>query len=147
MWEPLLAVFSMALEMSDERSIVDLTLKGLRMSIRIAGTFHMKIPLTSLVACLAKFTGLEAVFSGEIRSKNVMCTRMLLSVMEEDGELLRDTWELALAAISRLVVVYQTSLGIAGDDAFFGVSPRDTTRVKSPNRGLFSTGPSPQEVR
>lgn len=130
-WGPALAVFSTALESangmspvaasmaSDEEwnlitesvsEITEVCLSGFRLAICTAGLCGNKTARGAFVRALYKFTLLGT--SELMQYKHVRCIQALLTLAQEDGELLGESWEYvfrAFSELSRLTQVYETS--------------------------------------
>ncbi|KAK9461068.1 uncharacterized protein V1516DRAFT_674944 [Lipomyces oligophaga] len=99
-WMSLLACLSASMQESEESEIIELSLEGMKLSIRIACLFDIELARISFVSALAKFTSLTNL--GEMRTKNVEGIKVLFDVALEDGNLLKDSWKDILTCVSQL---------------------------------------------
>eukprot|EP00501_MAST-03F_sp_TOSAG23-6_P002075 GSMAST32.ASY1.ANO1.2167.1 assembled CDS len=86
---------------TDNQSIVELCLRGVRHSIHIAAVESLETPLMTFVACLVKFTGLQEPFAHK-GNKEIECMKALVAVALSDGNYLGAVWDSVLAAISQV---------------------------------------------
>lgn len=110
-WTPFLAAFSIALQDSDDQSIVDLCLTGIRCSIKISCIFHLELERDAYIQALSKFTLLSSSNCvTEMKPKNVDCFNNLIAIAHSDGNYLGKSWYEVLKCISQFEVAQ--SIGI-----------------------------------
>jgi Sec7-like guanine-nucleotide exchange factor len=131
-WPPFLAAFSRMMESSDVRAspngsqtatdggvgqdprIVHLCLDGIQGGIHIACYFGMDTERVALITALYKFTALDA--TREMRTKNIECIQLLLSLAWTDGNQLDRQWRTVLGAISQVERLHSIALGVPPDE-------------------------------
>eukprot|EP00917_Polyrhabdina_sp_WS-2016_P008487 GHVP01019027.1.p1 GENE.GHVP01019027.1~~GHVP01019027.1.p1 ORF type:complete len:1779 (-),score=344.86 GHVP01019027.1:1629-6965(-) len=101
---PLLAAFSEILEKADDEKLIENTLEGISMAIRLSTRFSLDTEKEMFVTTLAKFTCLTKFYS--ISQKNIMCIRTLLQIALSEGDNLVGCWQPVLDCVSRLHHVY-----------------------------------------
>ena len=98
LWYPSLATFSVLLEENESEAMIALCLDGYRHAIRISNALHMETSRLAFVTSLKKFTLLGS--SKEMRSKNILAVRMLLQIVNSEGDSLKESWGEVLNFIS-----------------------------------------------
>uniref|UniRef100_A0A915PU37 SEC7 domain-containing protein n=1 Tax=Setaria digitata TaxID=48799 RepID=A0A915PU37_9BILA len=112
-WTPCLAAFSIGLQTSEDESVIFWCLQGFRLGIRIACIFRLKLERNAFIQALARFTLLTAKNSmAEMKSKNIESIKLLLTVGEEDGNCLDESWIDVLKCISQLELAQMIGTGI-----------------------------------
>ncbi|VDM47439.1 unnamed protein product [Toxocara canis] len=102
-WTPCLAAFSIGLQTSDDGDIISWCLQGFRLGIRIACLFRLALERNAYIQALARFTLLTAKNSmAEMKSKNIESIKLLMTVGDEDGNCLDESWVDVLKCISQL---------------------------------------------
>ncbi|VDN05986.1 unnamed protein product [Thelazia callipaeda] len=112
-WTPCLAAFSIGLQTSENESIISWCLQGFRLGIRIACIFRLALERNAYIQALARFTLLTAKNSmAEMKSKNIESIKLLLTVGEEDGNCLDESWIDVLKCISQLELAQMIGTGV-----------------------------------
>ncbi|MFH4975093.1 hypothetical protein AB6A40_001802 [Gnathostoma spinigerum] len=112
-WTPCLAAFSIGLQTSEDIDICGLCLQGFRLGIRIACLFRLATERDAYIQALARFTLLTAKNSlTEMRSKNIDSIKLLMTVGDEDGNRLDESWFEVLKCISQLELVQLIGTGL-----------------------------------
>jgi brefeldin A-inhibited guanine nucleotide-exchange protein len=102
-WTPFLAAFSIGLQDSDDYKIVDVCLNGIRCAIRIACIFNLELERDAYMQALARFTLLTANSPiTEMKTKNVECIKLVITIAHTDGNYLGNSWYEILKCISHL---------------------------------------------
>ncbi|KAI1715915.1 sec7 domain-containing protein [Ditylenchus destructor] len=105
-WTPCLAAFSIGMKSSDEKSIWQRCLQGIRCGIRVACVFRMTMQREAYIQALNGFTLLTDKSSlSEMKAKNVASIKMLITIGDEDGNFLDKCWYDILKCISQLELV------------------------------------------
>ncbi|EFH53532.1 predicted protein [Arabidopsis lyrata subsp. lyrata] len=107
---PLLAAFSVTMEVGDNKPRILLCMEGFKAGIHIAYVLGMDTMRYAFLTSLVRFTFLHA--PKEMRSKNVEALRILLALCDSEPETLQDTWNAVLECVSRLEFIISTP-GIA----------------------------------
>ncbi|EOA23306.1 hypothetical protein CARUB_v10019080mg [Capsella rubella] len=107
---PLLAAFSVTMEVGDNKPRILLCMEGFKAGIHIAFVLGMDTMRYAFLTSLVRFTFLHA--PKEMRSKNVEALRILLSLCDSEPDTLQDTWNAVLECVSRLEFIISTP-GIA----------------------------------
>jgi Sec7-like guanine-nucleotide exchange factor len=122
-WVPLLAAFSVMLEMTgdDDPRTINACLVGFAQCIHIGSQLRLDVPRDAFVATLAKFTNLEPPGSGvrEMRGKNIACTRALLNIALNEGDRLGSAWGPVLVCASLLARYLLLAQGGREDSEYF----------------------------
>lgn len=100
-WGSCLATLTMTFEQSDNRDIYLSCLAGLADAVHIASHCYIEDALDTLVDSFTKFTGLRRNLN-EVKAKNYDCTIALLKIANEDGNFLRNAWEMVISEVSAL---------------------------------------------
>ncbi len=116
-WPPVIGVLSQILETYEDPKLIDLCLTGFQHCILLACRLEFPIARNTLINALAKFTTLDTV--REMREKNVLCIKLLLSVAQSDGDHLEESWTQILQTISQLARLQLLANGSHTDDMFF----------------------------
>lgn len=112
-WTPCLAAFSIGLQTSEDESVIFWCLQGFRLGIKIACIFHLILERNAFIQALARFTLLTAKNSMvEMKSKNIESIKLLLTVGEEDGNCLDESWIDVLKCISQLELAQMIGTGV-----------------------------------
>ncbi|KAL1193725.1 Brefeldin A-inhibited guanine nucleotide-exchange protein 5 [Cardamine amara subsp. amara] len=107
---PLLAAFSVTMEVGDNKPRILLCMEGFKAGIHIAYVLGMDTMRYAFLTSLVRFTFLHA--PKEMRSKNVEALRILLALCDSEPDTLQDTWNAVLECVSRLEFIISTP-GIA----------------------------------
>ncbi|XP_019057827.1 PREDICTED: brefeldin A-inhibited guanine nucleotide-exchange protein 5 isoform X1 [Tarenaya hassleriana] len=107
---PLLAAFSVTMEVGDNKPRIILCMEGFKAGIHIAYVLGMDTMRYAFLTSLVRFTFLHA--PKEMRSKNVEALRTLLALCDVEPDTLQDTWNAVLECVSRLEYIISTP-GIA----------------------------------
>ncbi|CAH2065526.1 unnamed protein product [Thlaspi arvense] len=107
---PLLAAFSVTMEVGDNKPRILLCMEGFKAGIHIAFVLGMDTMRYAFLTSLVRFTFLHA--PKEMRSKNVEALRILLALCDSEPDTLQDTWNAVLECVSRLEFIISTP-GIA----------------------------------
>ena len=101
-WCPMLAAFSMNLEVSQdhEKDIYSLCLEGFRSAIRVSSIFYMETERNAFISSLYQFTLLTNL--REMKKKNIEAIKCLIQIAHEDGNYLQSSWTQVLNCISQL---------------------------------------------
>uniref|UniRef100_A0A8R1TUZ9 SEC7 domain-containing protein n=1 Tax=Onchocerca volvulus TaxID=6282 RepID=A0A8R1TUZ9_ONCVO len=112
-WTPCLAAFSIGLQTSEDESVIFWCLQGFRLGIKIACIFRLVLERNAFIQALARFTLLTAKNSMvEMKSKNIESIKLLLTVGEEDGNCLDESWIDVLKCISQLELAQMIGTGM-----------------------------------
>nr|CAG8600694.1 11498_t:CDS:2 [Entrophospora candida] len=128
---------------------IELCLDGFLGAIRISSLFRMDIERDAFVSSLAKLTGLNHV--DEMRSKNVLAIRTLLSAANTYGEGLQSSWLIVLKTVSTMEryqlidsstgsVIYSAE-GVTGLD----YSPQNSRNGPHSSNLVAPTSPTPRQ--
>lgn len=110
-WTPALAAFSIGIQDSDDKEVIELCLNGVRCAVRIACIFHLGIEIDAYMQALARFTLLTTNLPiTEMKTKNIECIKTLITVAHTDGNYLDKSWYEILKCISQLE--FAQSVGI-----------------------------------
>ena len=121
-WGAMYAVFSTLIEIYSDIEIIELCIEGLINSIKICGHFSMITERDEFVSSLSKFTGLNAW--KEIQVKNILCTKALLLLGQEDGNCLKESWYYVLECVSKLNSFLTKGAGLKQDYEVFNLDER-----------------------
>jgi brefeldin A-inhibited guanine nucleotide-exchange protein len=119
-WPSVLGVLSQILETYDDSQMVQLCLSGFQNCIVLSCRLDFPIARHTFINALAKFTTLDTV--REMREKNVLCIKLLLSVALSEGDFLEESWTQVLQSISQLARLQLLANGSHTDDVFFSDS-------------------------
>uniref|UniRef100_F1KQQ2 Brefeldin A-inhibited guanine nucleotide-exchange protein 2 n=1 Tax=Ascaris suum TaxID=6253 RepID=F1KQQ2_ASCSU len=112
-WTPCLAAFSIGLQTSEDNDIISWCLQGFRLGIRIACLFRLALERNAYIQALARFTLLTAKNSmAEMKSKNIESIKLLMTVGDEDGNCLDESWVDVLKCISQLELAQLIGTGV-----------------------------------
>uniref|UniRef100_A0A0N5A8A3 SEC7 domain-containing protein n=1 Tax=Syphacia muris TaxID=451379 RepID=A0A0N5A8A3_9BILA len=112
-WTPCLAAFSIGLQTSEDAEIITWCLQGFRLGIRVACLFRLALERNAYIQALARFTLLTAKNSmAEMKSKNIESIKLLMTVGDEDGNCLDDSWIDILKCISQLELAQLIGTGV-----------------------------------
>ena len=131
-WPPVIGVLSQILETYDDPEMIQLCLSGFRHSILLACRLDVPMARKTFVNALVKFTTLETV--REMRSKNVLCIKLLINVALSEGDFLEESWNQVLQSISQLARLHLFASGGHTDDMFFS-SDASTSSVSNSSDG------------
>eukprot|EP01065_Artemidia_motanka_P015433 TRINITY_DN19254_c0_g2_i1.p1 TRINITY_DN19254_c0_g2~~TRINITY_DN19254_c0_g2_i1.p1 ORF type:complete len:1758 (+),score=638.33 TRINITY_DN19254_c0_g2_i1:52-5325(+) len=99
-WSALLPAFSVLLEQSDDRAVIDQCLEGFLRAIHISCIFYLDTERDAFVSALSKLTFLDTYRA--IEAKNIRSIRMLIHIAGTEGNYLRSSWFPILRCISQL---------------------------------------------
>jgi len=99
-WSPLLAVYSVLFEHSENAKMIKLSLEGLCDAIILCGLHKMDTELNAFVSTLSKFTNLTGV--REIKDKNLLSIQAMLDLGINNGGMLRMAWRYVLDCMSKI---------------------------------------------
>ena len=100
LWYPSLATFSVLLEENESEQLIALCLEGYRCAIRISNALNMDTSRLAFVTSLKKFTLLGS--SKEMKAKNISAVQMLLTIVNTEGNYLKESWAEVLMCISEV---------------------------------------------
>ena len=100
LWYPSLATFSVLLEENESEAMIELCLSGYRHAIRISNALNMETSRLAFVTSLKKFTLLGS--SKEMRTKNIHAVKMLLQIVNSEGNFLKESWGEVLTMVSEV---------------------------------------------
>ncbi|KAI0980029.1 hypothetical protein GJ496_001401 [Pomphorhynchus laevis] len=116
LWSPCLASFSIGLQNSENRDIVQLCLKGIHTSIFISGIFSHYIERDAFLQALIHFTSINPSSpSSTFKYKNVKCIQSLIDTAFESGNYLLSSWTKVLRCLSQIELEYMQSSGESPD--------------------------------
>lgn len=98
-WMPILAGISGPLQDSDEQDMIQKSLEGFKLAIKIVCLFDLELERNAFVSTLAKFTFLNNL--GEMKTKNVEAIKALLDVAIVDGNYLKESWREVITCVSQ----------------------------------------------
>jgi brefeldin A-inhibited guanine nucleotide-exchange protein len=111
-WSPLLANFSVGLQDSDDATITNLCIEGMKCAIRLADIFGLSLERNAFIQALARFTLLTDNSNiAEMKPKNMEAIRALISVAHSDGNYLESSWLDIMKCISQLENAQNTGTG------------------------------------
>lgn len=117
-WTPCLAAFSIGLQTSEDSDIISWCLQGFRLGIRIACLFRLALERNAYIQALARFTLLTAKNSmAEMKSKNIESIKLLMTVGDEDGNCLDESWTEVLKCISQLELAQLIGTGVRASNS------------------------------
>ena len=138
-WGPMLAVFSVNLEVTREPVVIEMCLRGFRQAIHISAQHRMETERDAFVTSLAKFTFLDSI--RDIQNKNIDCIKTLIAVALNEGNHLRQSWGPVLNCVSQLARLQLFAQGGMSDDAFFPVAQEEPVSAQP-----WSATPPPARV-
>ena len=97
-WAPLLAVYSVPYENSEEPTVVRVCLSAYKTVIITSGLVNMNTVRVTFLTSLAKFTSLHR--PSMMNEKNVLALTTLLAVADEYGDVLKTSWLPTLRCVS-----------------------------------------------
>ena len=118
LWAPLLAVFSINLENSNDPATVNGCLEGFARAVHVAGLTGLTLERDALTMSLAKFTLLDQP-GREMRPKNVSAVKTVMQLAVTDGRFLGDAWLPVLTCVSQVGRLHNLAAGGMSDSAFF----------------------------
>eukprot|EP01038_Epipyxis_sp_PR26KG_P008429 gene8429-11403_t len=133
-WPPIMGVLSQILETHDDAVMIQLCLSGFQHCIRLACRMDIPLARNTFINALVKFTTLDSV--REMRQKNVLCIKLLMSVALAEGDHLEESWGQILQNISQLSRLQLFANGSHFDDLFFS----DTASVVSSSDNSRTSG-------
>jgi brefeldin A-inhibited guanine nucleotide-exchange protein len=116
----------------DEKQFTQLCLRAFECGIHIASRYDLDPARTQYVKCVAKYADLSPLPS-EVRllQKNVDCIKLLLKIVDVEGDYLRDSWQPVLNCVSQLELLQETLKGKNGAYANqHGITQQMTEIVK-----------------
>ena len=118
-WCPMLAAFSMNLEISQDadEEIYSLCLSGFQAAIRVSSIFYLETERNAFVTSLSQFTLLSNF--REMKKKNIEAIKCLIKIAHDNGNYLGDSWMQVLHCISQLAKI----AGIGGPSSNFFPNP------------------------
>ena len=117
-WTPSLAAFSIGIQDSDDNKVVDLCLNGIRCAIRIACIFHLELERDAYMQALARFTLLTASLPiTEMKTKNIECIKILITIAHTDGNYLGKSWYEILKCISQLELAQSVGINVINNQS------------------------------
>eukprot|EP00301_Raphidiophrys_heterophryoidea_P007204 c12820_g2_i2.p1 GENE.c12820_g2_i2~~c12820_g2_i2.p1 ORF type:complete len:2623 (+),score=547.95 c12820_g2_i2:972-8840(+) len=143
-WHSMLAAFSLMFEQTEDLEIIELALIGLKSAVSIASRFFLATERTAFVSSLTKFTVLHTPFK-EIKHKNVLAIRAVISIAHTEGNYLLESWHDILSIVSHVERLYSIAAGQHGE-AEFALSPpaspsstTSTTTTAATTTSIFNT--------
>ncbi|XP_010520510.1 PREDICTED: brefeldin A-inhibited guanine nucleotide-exchange protein 5-like [Tarenaya hassleriana] len=103
---PLLATFSVTMEVGDNKPRILLCMEGFKAGIHITYVLGMDTMRYAFLTSLVRFTFLHA--PKQMHSKNVEALRTLLALCDVEPDTLQDTWNAVLECVSRLEYIIST---------------------------------------
>ncbi|KAL0913421.1 hypothetical protein M5K25_016882 [Dendrobium thyrsiflorum] len=128
-WAPMLAAFSVALDQSDDLSVLSTCIEGFRYAVHVTAAMSMKTQRDAFVTSLAKFTSLHS--AADIKQKNIDAIKAIILIADEDGNYLQDAWEHVLTCVSRFEHLHLLGQGAPPDAAFFAIQQGDFDKSKN----------------
>ena len=131
-WAPLMAVYSVPYENSEDTTVVKVCLSAYKTVIITSGLMDMSTVRSTFLMSLAKFTSLHR--PSLMREKNVLALVALLSVAEDYGDVLKGSW----IPVMRCVSCFQ-SIAFR-DEHVIHVEPAASAEGAKPVRRRSGTG-------
>lgn len=143
-WPPIVGVVSHLLESFDDQNIIELCVEAFQFSIGLSCRLDCYIARNTFINALTKFTSLDTV--REMKSKNILCIKLVLQVGVHDGDYLDESWTPVLQCISLLSRLQTVGCGIQTDEIYLSESNsvidrngRKSVRQNSDKFGLNSS--------
>ncbi|KAJ3102351.1 guanine nucleotide exchange protein for ADP-robosylation factor [Phlyctochytrium planicorne] len=99
-WMSVLTGLSGPLQESEDNETIVIALEGFHYAARIACLFDMELERKAFVSTLSKFTQLSNL--NDIRSKNLEAVKTLLTISNEMGNQLGESWKDVVVCVSQL---------------------------------------------
>ncbi|KAH0789780.1 Sec7 domain containing protein [Histomonas meleagridis] len=107
-WGCVLGSLTITFSQSQQKEIYTKCLKGLTYAVHIASHCFVENALDTLVDSFAQFTGLRKLKYTEVQQKNIDCTNALIKFSIEDGNFLRNAWQIVMEELSAIERLKQT---------------------------------------
>ena len=100
-WSPLLAVFSVVIEQSNDENLYQLCIDGITKTIKILSFINLDLAKDALIKGLCNLTNLFQF--KEIKDKNIECLKKIFELSLKDGNsYFKNSWKIVLKIINKL---------------------------------------------
>uniref|UniRef100_A0A7N0SZC2 SEC7 domain-containing protein n=1 Tax=Kalanchoe fedtschenkoi TaxID=63787 RepID=A0A7N0SZC2_KALFE len=134
-WAPMLAVFSVPLDRSDDEVLIAQCILGFRHAIHVTSAMSLKTQRDAFVTSLAKFTSLHS--PADIKQKNIDAIKAIVTIADEDGNYLQEAWEHILTCVSRFEHLHLLGEGAPPDATFFTLPLNDLDKAKQTKSSML----------
>jgi brefeldin A-inhibited guanine nucleotide-exchange protein len=115
-WPPVVGVLSHLLESFDDARIIELSILAIQFAIGLSCRLDCAIARNTFVNAVAKFTSLDTV--KEMKHKNILCIKLILSIALTDGDYLDESWTQVLQCISMLSRLQTLTNNLQNDEIY-----------------------------
>lgn len=117
-WTPLLALFSLGIEDSEDVTLNCLCVEGIASCIKLCGMLNLDLQKEALLKGFCKLTNL--LQGKEVRDKHIICIKSILQVANIEGRYLKGCWRNVLELISKIDYYHMVISGSKAElEAFF----------------------------
>ena len=100
-WSPILAVFSVVIEQSNDENLYKLCIDGMAKTIKILSLVNLELAKDALIKGLCNLTNLFQF--KEIKDKNIDCLKKIFELGVKDGlSFFKGSWKIVLKVINKL---------------------------------------------
>ena len=99
-WEPLIAMYSIVIEESDDPGLYNQGISGMSNCIKILGLLNLNTQKQTVISFLCTMTNLLRM--KPFKKKNILCIKELLLLTNQDYRYINGSWNLILDIINKL---------------------------------------------
>ena len=99
-WEPLIAMYSIVIEESDDSSLYNQGIAGISNCIKILGLLNLNTQKQTVISFLCAMTNLMHI--KPLKKKNILCIKEILILSNSDYRYLKGAWNYVLDIINKL---------------------------------------------
>ena len=99
-WEPLIAMYSIVIEESDDPLIYNQGISGMSNCIKILGLLNLKSQKQTAISFLCTMTNLLRI--KPFKTKNILCIKEILSLANGDYRYVNGSWNFILDVVNKL---------------------------------------------
>ena len=99
-WEPLIAMYSIVIEESDDPSLYNQSISGISNCIKILGLLNLNTQKQTVISFLCTMTNLLRI--KPFKKKNILCIKEILTLTNSDFRYVKGSWNLILDVINKL---------------------------------------------
>ena len=99
-WEPLIAMYSIVIEESDDPILYNQGIEGMSNCIKILGVLNLNVQKQTVISFLCSMTNLLRI--KPFKKKNILCIKELLYLTNHDFRYVNGSWSLILDVVNKL---------------------------------------------
>ena len=135
-WEPLIAMYSIVIEESDDPILYNQGIDGMSNCIKILGLLNLNVQKQTVISFLCSMTNLLRI--KPFKKKNILCIKELLYLANHDFRYANGSWNLILDIVNKLYYyLLLNSLPVAEREEIFNKKIKKEKKNNDENIGII----------